>query len=122
MTTETRKYLQITTDQKATVLECTSLTSYDAINKGVGGYIECVSLAENLDMYVNEEGKLMALPMNLIGQSFWTDRYGMTDIIVGDVVFTGGVDDEGESQSLTDEQIKSILDGALVTEYETVTV
>ena len=99
MTTETRKYLQITTDQKATVLECTSLTSYDAINKGVGGYIECVALADNLDMYVHEEGKLIGSPQNLIAQHYWNERYGLyTDIIVGDVVFTGGVDDEGESQ------------------------
>lgn len=121
--TETRKYLKITTDQTATILECNSLTSYDAINKGVGGYIECVAINPNLDMYVNEEGKLISLPQNLIAQHYWNTTYGFwTDIIVGDVVFTGGVDDEGESQSLSQEQIDTILKDAGITEHETVTV
>jgi hypothetical protein len=30
----------------------------------------------------------------------WEKSFGMTDIIMGDIVFTGGTDDEGETLSL----------------------
>ena len=51
---------------------------------------------------------MISLPHNPFGQALWEKSYGRTDYIVGDVVITGGVDDEGETISLTDEQIISI--------------
>ena len=35
--------------------------------------------------------------------------YGRTDYIVGDIVLTGGADNEGETIGLTDEQITEIM-------------
>jgi hypothetical protein len=37
---------------------------------------------------------------NVIGTHMWDKSFGMTDIIMGDVVFTGGTDDEGDNLAL----------------------
>jgi hypothetical protein len=34
---------------------------------------------------------------NVIATHLWEKSFGMTDIIMGDVVFTGGTDDEGDN-------------------------
>ena len=37
----------------------------DSFQRAVGGYIECVTVAEDLVLICNEEGRLMGLPFNL---------------------------------------------------------
>lgn len=83
--------------------------SYEVLRNAVGGYIECVALSDTLDMWVNEDGKLISLPINSTATFLWTLVYGPTDVIVGDVIFTGGVDDEGETLGLSDDQIERLL-------------
>jgi hypothetical protein len=65
-------------------------------------------------MWCNEEGKIHGLAHNPFAQFMWDKAYGAhTDYIVGDIVLTGGTDDEGETLGLTDEQvaiIKKIVD------------
>ncbi|MGN0532994.1 MAG: DUF3846 domain-containing protein [Eubacterium sp.] len=63
----------------------------------VGGYIECVSIGNNIDMVCNEEGKLIGLEPHIFFKG---------DIICGDVFFVGV--DAPEFVSLTDEQIEWI--------------
>lgn len=83
--------------------------SYNLISGAVGGWIECVSLPTlGVDMWVNEEGKLIGLPVNTAGTALWESEYGRTDIIVGDIIITGGVDDEGDTLGLTEEAIESL--------------
>ncbi len=58
----------------------------------VGGWIEALGLRPGLTAYINEEGKLNALPVNLIGthvatQLGWRGFPG--DVLVGPVVFCG---------------------------------
>ena len=67
----------------------------------VGGYIECVEMpgVRNVDLYVNEEGKLNKLPGN-----FWLPEY--EDCACGTVYMVGFDPDSGENISLTDNQIK----------------
>lgn len=72
------------------------------LQKAVGGYIEAVDLSDNLTMWVNEEGKLNGLPINAIATLLWEKHFGFTDVIVGDVIFTGGTGDEGETLGLDD--------------------
>ena len=81
------------------------------LQKAVGGLIECVSLTkkENMDMWVNEEGKLLGLPQNPIATSLYVDEHGTRDVMVGDVIVTGGSDDEGETLPLTQTQIDLIM-------------
>lgn len=64
----------------------------------VGGYIELVYLSPELDMYINEEGKLLELEPNL---SF------PGDTIVGPVVVCSH-DDEGDTIGLTVAQAELI--------------
>lgn len=46
--------------------------SLEALQKEVGGYIEAVTLASNLVIICNEEGKLLGLPYNctICGEDF----------------------------------------------------
>lgn len=59
------------------------------LQDAVGGWIECVGLfgagMPELDIYLNEEGKLMGLPPNATATRLsGIDRHG--DLIVGDAV------------------------------------
>ena len=61
---------------------------YKTVGSAVGGYIEHVHpmrLARPLCMSVNEEGRLLDLPLNHIGSFFYgTDQHG--EPIVGNIV------------------------------------
>jgi hypothetical protein len=97
-------------DGTTSVAEFKSETSYAALSIAVGGYIERVRLlAHNIEMYLNEEGKIHRLPINEKATALWVASYGETDVICGDVVLIGLVDPEGENESLTDEQVKTFL-------------
>ena len=66
----------------------------------VGGYIEAPCLFPDVDIIINEEGKLMNLPYNR-----WLSHNGkFIDILVGNIVIIAH-DDEGETIGLTEEQI-----------------
>lgn len=66
------------------------------LQEAVGGWVECVALPNNkMDMWLNEEGKLIGLLTNQAATKVWESEYGPTDIMAGDVVFTGPADDEG---------------------------
>lgn len=67
-------------------------------NEIVGGYIETVSVIDNIFCVCNEEGKLKGLPMNMFLNG---------ELIVGDVFFCAF---EGEDfVSLEDYQIEAIM-------------
>lgn len=92
----------VTTDGDVKTTDFVVGNSYEMIRQGVGGYIECVALNNGIDMWVNEEGKLDGLPLNLTATVIFGGNFGLgRDIIMGDVVFTGGVDEEGETLGLT---------------------
>lgn len=71
----------------------------------VKGRIEIVPVANGIDMIVNEEGK-----MNGNKPNFYFTQNGYTDLIFGDVLFTGVDYEEGTQISLTDGQIQYVLD------------
>jgi len=84
--------------------------SYDTIKDAVGGWIECVHLPSlGADLWVNEEGKLIGLPINAYGTKLWAKEYGRTDIIVGDIIITGGADEEGDTLGITPTQLAGVL-------------
>lgn len=67
----------------------------------VGGLIECVGIADGIDIFCNEEGKINGLEPNR--DLFMFD---IPDIIFGTFFVCGVDDEEGDSISLTDEQIQ----------------
>ncbi len=70
--------------------------SLNDLQSAVGGWVQAIDLEENLTMWLNEEGKLMGLPHNTTAQKLWDKAFWTgSDFIVGDVVLTGGTDEEG---------------------------
>jgi len=86
------RWITVTTDNVVTVH--TTPMAYDDINKAVGGWIESVPTTGHVTIYCNEEGKLKGLPHNLIASAF-VHRF-LDDVIVGNVVFCGPPDEEGD--------------------------
>lgn len=54
------------------------------LNDIVGGYIELVTLPNDEFMVVNEEGKMMGLPVNDNATTIYHSKVGPWDYIVGD--------------------------------------
>lgn len=71
----------------------------ESLQGQVGGYIQFIDLRQGVSMVMNEEGKLMGLPANRIATEIFTEAFGPSDIIVGDVLLVG-VDSEGETTDL----------------------
>ena len=106
------KGIVITTDNHASVMDF-SEPLYQTVGGAVGGYIEIVKpcgLKHPLVMIVNEEGKLIDLPVNIYGSALYgTSRHG--EPIVGDIVIMqeGFVDGEPDIIGLPDVAIDALL-------------
>ncbi len=102
----TAQALWITTKGELVVLDTLGL---DALQEAVGGWVQAIDLSPNLCLWVNEEGKMHNLPHNLKGQVIWDSFFGEgTDYIVGNIVLTGGTDNDGETLALTAEDIETL--------------
>lgn len=103
------KAIQITTTGQYAELDL-SLDELEQLQSAVGGYVQPIDLTQNLTMWCNEEGKLTGLAHNPYAQFMWDEVFGChTDYLVGDVVMTGGTDDEGETIGLTEEQVAILV-------------
>ena len=102
------KAVVIKADGTKSVVEFEHGDSYDTIRNAVEGWIEVVGLgSKNADLWLNEEGKLNGLPQNPTATALFGEEYGTGyDVIVGNVIITGGTDAEGETLGLTDEQVE----------------
>lgn len=82
------------------------------INRIVGGYFESIVLRTehgDIDMWLNEEGKILGLPINGYATELFHMFFSNRDVIVGDVLLTGGVDRDGNTIGLTQEQVNAFL-------------
>lgn len=95
-----KQALRINTDFTTEVLDLSN-NEYQQLRDAVGGLIQAVDLKPDLTLWCNEEGKLISLPLNIIGTHLWERSFGQTDIILGDCVFTGGTDEDGETIELS---------------------
>lgn len=89
-------------------LQVVELPQHDIVKLGelVGGHFQCVPLANEIGLWVNEDGKGLGLPHNPRAQVLWDRSFGArTDLIVGPAVLTDGVDDNGNTLGITDEQL-----------------
>lgn len=103
----TTKALWITTAGELVELDDTSLT---ALQEAVGGWVQAVGLKPDLTMWLNEEGKFMQLPHNLKGQAVWDAFFEEgSDYIVGNIVLTGGADEDGETLGLDDSAVSALM-------------
>lgn len=98
-----KKAIKISTAGTVEELTMTDENGLSVLQEGVGGWVQAIDLDDDLTMWCNEEGKLQSLPHNPFAQVIWDQTFGPgTDYIVGDVVFTGGTDDEGYTLGLSD--------------------
>lgn len=85
---------------------------YNDLRKAVGGMIEAVRFGRNnYFCYINEEGKLLNLPVNNLVTSLWYDSGQIIllgDYIAGDAIFFGGVDEEGNDLDIPKDFHKTI--------------
>ena len=76
--------------------------------------VECVGLRDDLDMWVDEEGKLKdSWNLNLAATAV-LQRHGVPDLVAGTASLTGGADDEGNTRGISDEtaaEIRCLLGG-----------
>jgi hypothetical protein len=102
------KVIYISTENDIEVAEVDEI-SYDTLYEGVNGLVELVSLNRDVDMWVNEEGKVNGLEPNLLATLIWNKIFPNPDVIMGNVVITGGVDEEGNTLGLSEESIQDIM-------------
>jgi hypothetical protein len=86
---------------------------YEEIREILQGFIEHVSIIKDGkvvgSMYVNEEGKLMGLPVNNVATTLYLrGRYGY-DVIVGDALVFGEGDSDGNETSISPELTADII-------------
>jgi hypothetical protein len=98
------KAIKISADNKVEELTV-DFTSLETVQKLVGGILQVIDFTPSLSAWMNEEGKLMQLPVNLSATKVWEFFFGFSDVLVGDVVFTGGADSEGNVMSIGDKEI-----------------
>lgn len=93
-----------------------NLDDLKSLQNVVGGYIEHISFPFKkncaLSGFINEEGKILNLPVNRIASLLWMKSNNwdkLYDVLCGDVIITGCVDDEGDTKDITDEQLNDVM-------------
>lgn len=66
----------------------------------VGGWLEALMIDGTTTCYLNEEGKLKGLPVNVRATAMLAHRLAPSDMIVGDVVLLGFDPETGDDLSL----------------------
>lgn len=94
-------YAIIRADDTIDMLGTDTQPSYDQIVQHVGGLLEGVAI-QNTTSYINEEGKIMGLPVNKIATvlAHADEAIMPSDHICGDMVVFGPLDEDGEITSL----------------------
>lgn len=94
-------------DQPVRIDELDSI-DLEYLQKQVAGWVEALGIPDTeVTMYLNEEGKIVGLPVNPRANRLAHRHRAVfpTDIIVGDVVIVGPTDDDGYDTSLSDEHV-----------------
>lgn len=105
----------VTIEVDGTIKPETIESGCEPLQQRVGGWIEAVAVAGNpadVTLWVNEEGKLIGLPVNELGTQLWyllSPQMDGLDVLCGPVVVTGGCDSEGNTLSIPD-GLKAVLD------------
>lgn len=101
------KMLIVRTNGKCEHVDNTGLMS---MQDAVGGYIEHVAINSEVSMFVNEEGRLLELPINHFATLVFASAYQTHDTIHGDVVFTGATDDEGNETDVPETVVAHFIE------------
>ena len=100
----------IKTDLSCSMIDFEQGESAQMIRDTVDGYYDCISLSRDRDMWINDEGKILELPFNAMATAMFHKAFQTDDYIAGDVVITGGVDKDGNTLGLSDEDVQFFTD------------
>jgi hypothetical protein len=90
-----------------------STDSLSKLQGAVDGLIQPVDIDDSITMWVNEEGLLRNdLAINPLATALFIQIFEAKTPIIGDVVFTGGPDEEGNTLGLGENYLKSITSWA----------
>lgn len=79
------------------------------LQSAVDGLIQPVEIGQNIVMWVNEEGLLRDdLKVNYLATTIYQQLYGSWNPIMGDIVFTGGADENGATKTLAQVDIDEL--------------
>ena len=80
------------------------------MQEAVGGLIQPIDYNETLTIWVNEEFYSLENPTaNFIATTFYSNL-GSNQVLLGNAVFTGGTDENGEVIGLDDETYEQLLE------------
>lgn len=95
-----KQALHISVNGAVRVIDLDDGDTLTIMQQAVGGLIEAVNLSPKCTLWCNEEGKLNGLPVNILASYIWHKalwpRVEEKDVVVGDVIITGGTDQHGE--------------------------
>lgn len=104
--------LVINTNAEVSLIDLSS-DSLKVLQAAVDGLIQPVDLDDSVTMWVNEEGLLRSdLEINPIATGIYSQMFDINNPIMGDVVFTGGTDSEGNTLPLATEEIRVLTEVA----------
>ncbi len=97
------------TDGTTELVEFEVGKSLSVLQSAVEGYIECVRLTDTLEMWVNENFIAENLSLNILGSIFYKENFDKDMPILGNIIFTGGADEEGETLGLNPREIEYLF-------------
>ena len=74
----------------------------------VSPLVQAIDISDDLTMWCHEEGKILGHPHNDTGSLIFRGKFGGLDYIVGNIVLTGGVDDEGDTLGIPEGQVEGL--------------
>jgi len=81
------------------------------LQSAVDGLIQPIEVGENIVMWVNEEGLFRDdLDINYLATAIYREMYDPVPPIMGDIVFTGGADENGNTKSLEQADIAELTE------------
>ena len=88
------------------------------LQQAVDGLVDLVALREHVTMWVNEEGIVKGLPINIVA-TLIARGFGFThQPYFGPVVFTGGGDEHGETIGLTEQHAEALMNLARLAQLQ----
>lgn len=85
------------------------------LQAAVGGLVDVAPSSDHVSLWINDEGKHLALPINRLAMDVWLrwDDHGCMllgrDWLAGNVVVTGGVDRRGNTRDIPMEAARWVL-------------
>jgi hypothetical protein len=74
----------------------------------VSPLVQAIDISDDLTLWCHEEGKVLGHPHNDTGSLIFRGKFGGLDYIVGNIVLTGGVDDEGDTLGIPEGQVEGL--------------